>query len=380
MPFHAQLHLTPFCVGLLTSLVFGISTPGLRADGPAPAPYRQWGEEVLASMDKDFWLPTRHLYAEKAHLHQPAAPPVTFMWSAGVALSALNTAARLDPARYGERQREFIDALDVYWTNVNHIGGYDVLPAPKPNDRFYDDNAWMVLTMADAYEVTRRPRDLARAEATYRFVLSGEDDQLGGGLYWREPKRTSKNTCTNAPAIVGALRLHQLTGQPAYLADALRLYRWTCEHLQGKDGLFADNIKLAGQVLDERRYSYNSGLMIRAASLLHKATGEADYLANAQRIAHAAEARWVAGDTGALRGEGRFAHLLLEGFLALHEVDHDPRWLELQRRALLFLHDKVRDPEGHYGGQWDRAQAEPRDTVPLLDQASAARAYWAAAH
>ena len=300
------------------------------------------------------------------------------MWSAGVALSALNAAARVDPDHYRPRLRAFIDALNAYWTNANGIGGYDVLPGPKPNDRFYDDNAWIVLALAEAYEIMQRPGDLARAEATYKFVLSGEDSQLGGGIFWHEPDRTTKNTCVSAPAAVGALRLYGLTNKPAYLEDARRLYRWTCAHLQGADGLFADKVNREGQV-DQNRFSYNSGLMLRAASLLYKTTGEAAYLSDAQRIAHAAEARWVVKDTGGIRDTGRFAHLLLEGFLALHAVDHDPHWLDLDHRALFFLHSQVLDADGHYDEHWNRKTTASRAVIPLLDEASVARAYWVAA-
>ena len=353
-----------------------LSEPSVGAFSPSVC--RQWGEETLASMEKDFWLPNRNLYVEQGHLNQPPAPPVTMMWGAGVALSALDAAARIDPDHYRTRLRAFIDALNAYWTDANQIGGYDVQPGPKPNDRYYDDNAWIVLALAEAYEVMHQPGDLARAEATQRFVLSGEDDQLGGGIFWHEPKRTTKNTCVNAPAIVGALRLYQLTKRPVYLEDARRLYRWTCAHLQGADGLFADNIHLDGHV-DEKRFSYNSALMIRAASLLYAVTGEAAYLSDAQRIAHAAEARWVVSGTGGLRDTGRFAHLLLEGFFALYAVDHDPHWLDLDHHALLFLHAQVRDADGHYGDRWDQKPTTSRMVFPLLDQASAARAFWVAA-
>ncbi len=375
--FRRTLRLALPRVGLVTCLLLGLPPAGRCADVPTP-PCRQWGDETLASLDKEFWLTDRHLYVEKIQLHQPPAPPPTLMWGAGVMLSALAAAAKVDSPRYGGRLREFIDALNSYWTNANNIGGYDVWPGPKPNDRFYDDNAWMVLSLLEAYEVTNRSGDLARAEAAYRFVLSGEDAQLGGGIYWHEPHHQTKNTCVSAPATVGALRLYQFTGKPAYLEDARRLYRWTCTHLQGADGLFADKIKLEGEVVDESRFSYNSGLMIRAAAMLYQATREPEYLSNAQRIAHAAETRWVSPETGGIRDTGRFAHLLLEGFLALWRVDHDPHWITQEKRALIFLHDQVRDSEGHYGDHWDRTQTTPRDTIPLLDQASAARAYWAA--
>ena len=352
----------------------------LPAAPPAPTTLtaRQWGEETLACIDADFWLPNRRLYAETGHLNRSPAPPPVMAWGAGVQLSALAAAARVDPEKYRPRLRSFIDGFNVYWTNFNGLGGYDVQPGPKPDDRYYDDNAWIVLALADAYEVMHDSGDLARAEATQRFVLSGEDAQLGGGIYWHEPKRESKNTCVNAPAIVGALRLYQLTARPAYLEDARRLYRWTCAHLQGQDGLFADNIRLNGHV-NETRYSYNTGLMIRAASLLHRVTGEAAYLADAERIAHAAEGKWVVPETGGIRDSARFAHLLLEGFLALQDEDRDPHWLALDRNALGFVHAQVRDANGHYADHWDRPVASPLANFPLLDEASAARAFWVAA-
>ena len=60
-------------------------------------------------------------------------------------------------------------------------------------------------------------------------------------------------------------------------------------------------------------------------------------------------------------------------------MDHDPHWLDVDHRALLFLHAQVRDTNGHYGDHWDQTPAAPQTVIPLLDQASAARAYWVAA-
>ena len=82
---------------------------------------------------------------------------------------------------------------------------------------------------------------------------------------------------------------------------------------------------------------------------------------------------------GGMRDTGRFAHLLLEGFLALHDVDHNPHWVDVDRRAMFFLHTQVRDANGHYGDHWNQKPTTPRTDIPLLDQASAARAYWVAA-
>src|SRR5207248_297258 len=104
--------------------------------------------------------------------------------------------AQLEPQKYADPLGSYADALQVYWTEHKGIGGYDVLPGPKPADRYYDDNEWVVLALVEAYEATRDVKYRNRAEATFRFVLSGEDDKLGGGLYWQENKLESKNACS----------------------------------------------------------------------------------------------------------------------------------------------------------------------------------------
>jgi hypothetical protein len=346
---------------------------------PASAlPLRQWGEEALGMIARDLLLPGRDLYAEKATTGR-APTQTSFMWGAGVQLSALAAAARAEPRRYTAPLRSYADAIQVYWTDHGGIGGYDVLPAPKPTDRYYDDNVWVVLALAETFEVTRDQKYRDRAEAAFRFVMSGEDEKLEGGLYWQENTRESKNTCSNAPAIVAALRLYQLTGRAEYLATAHRLYDWTRAHLQDpEDGLFWDNIKLDGQI-DRRKYSYNTALMIRANVILYSLTSESSYLAEARRVGLAAEGRWVDPTNGGIADGGRFAHMLIESFLALDGVDSDPRWRGIADRALPFVHARVRDANGHYGSRWNRPVTTALTEFTLLDQASAARAFWVAA-
>jgi rhamnogalacturonyl hydrolase YesR len=343
---------------------------------PSEAQYRAWGQETLDAIQAELWLPKRRLYADEDEVGQPVPNKPAFMWGCGVQLSALAAAAHLDSARYEPSLRAFADTLQVYWTEYNGIGGFDVLPGPNGRDRYYDDNAWMVLAFADTFEDTGDARYLDRAERTFRFVVSGEDERLGGGIYWHEPDRTSKNTCVNAPATAGALRLYQITKKPEYLKTALRLYQWTNQHLQDTDGLFWDNIKLDGKI-EKTKWSYNSALMIRSNCLFHAVTGDKQYLDEAERIARTAESRWIRTSTGAIRDGAAFAHLLPEAFLAVYREDHDRHWTDLVGRALLFLHEKVRDSNGHYGGRW--GALETRTKFRLIDQASAARAYWVAA-
>ena len=350
----------------------------LTTDPPAPLPaprdegrqkLARRGRETLAAIEREYRIADSPLYVEQLDdSNRPA-----FCWPAGVQLSALAAAARVDDA-YEPRLRAFADALQQYRTEARGIAGLDVLPGPKPSDRYYDDNAWVVLGLIETYEVTRDARYFERAEELFRFVLSGEDDALGGGIWWRENDRNSKNTCSNAPAIVAALRLHQLTRDPSYLETAQRLYAWTNDHLQDEDGLFFDNVGRGGTV-ERTKWSYNSALMIRANALLWCVTREARYREEASRIATAAAARWVRSRDGAVTDESPFAHLLLDAFCDMSEIDAGGPWRGIASRAAEVLHDRFRDARGYFGKRFDAPPA-PGVSPRLIDQASAARVFW----
>ena len=343
---------------------------------PAAAPYKQWGLETLAQIDKDFRGGGDKLYREKFTNGKEKSGPA-FMWGCGVMLSALTTAAKIDPDKYTPKMNSYIRALDAYWQPGDGLGGYDVLPVPKGLDRYYDDNAWIVLDLIEAYKVTGAQKNLKQAEETLNFVMSGEDQELGGGLYWREHEKKSKNTCTNAPAIVALLELHQVTKNPKYFDDGLRIYRWTNSKLQQPDGLYGDNVTLDGHV-NGGRLTYNSGLMIRANVELYRITKEQRYLDEAKRIAESAMRVWFKPD-GGVDNEGKFAHLLVGGLCKLYEVDRDPKLKSAIEKALKFVHDRLKDAKGRYSAVWDKPPTGNIEEADLLSQASVARAFLEAA-
>lgn len=347
------------------------------AGAAEPPPFARWGAESLAAIHRDLWLPQAKLYAEQAPDREGVLAHPSFMWGVGIQLSALAAASAVDPEKYLAQTRDYADAIQVYWMNHDGREGFDALPGTGDLDRYYDDNAWLVLALAEVFEVTKDRRYLDRSAATFRFVTSCEDDKLGGGLYWRENHLQSKHTCTNGPAIVGALRLYQLTGDDKYLETAKRLYAWVNAHLQDADGLYWDNVRLDGSV-SRRKFSYNTALMLRANALFHRITGEARYLDETHRVAQAAEKMWVHGD-GSISDSGKFAHLLLESFLAVREEDKDPHWVDLVTRTLVYVHGNLLGQNGRYGQMWDRPSDGSRQDSMLLNQASPARAYWVAA-
>jgi uncharacterized protein YyaL (SSP411 family) len=372
------------CLGCLAALglvlLVSVSCPAQESASPGTTAdqLRTWGLEALAISDEELWLADRGLYAELRRRRQRGELQPAFMWSAGVQLTALAAAARLEPEAYRDRLLQYAESLQAYWKERDGIGGYDVLPPPNEPDRYYDDNAWIVLALVEIYEVQPDEKYLDRAENALKFVLSGEDDVLGGGVYWRERDKKSKNACSNAPTVAAALRVFQKRSDPKWRAAADRIFEWTRQNLQADDGLIWDNRKLDGE-LEEQQYSYNTALMIRACCLFYEITGERQWLEEAQRLARAAEAKWVEPETGAIKDGGSFAHMLVEALLAVYEIDGDPRWRRLVEHALVYLHDKVRDPEGRYDHSWDEPTRRRLWKFRLIDQASAARAFLVAA-
>jgi predicted alpha-1,6-mannanase (GH76 family) len=194
--------------------------------------------------------------------------------------SAANAIAKIPVNKAGVLLKlgNVIKGLENYYDSERKPEAYQALPGfAGGSDRFYDDNEWLGIDFLEAYELTHYQEYLQKAEAIFEFITSGWSYELGGGIYWCEQKKDTKNTCSNAPASIMALKLYTITGKVDYLDWGIKLYEWTLKNLQAPDGVFWDNINLEGKV-DERKYTYNSGTMMHAAALLYKITSNDKYL------------------------------------------------------------------------------------------------------
>lgn len=345
-----------------------------RVDTPSATDLETWGREALVRLREDLYLPGEGLYADSLYVGEGRSHPA-FMWGCGVLHSALNGAAASDD-KFRPWITEYVEAIRAYWNDTGPVPGFDVLPCPKPVDRYYDDNAWVAIALAETYGLKGDEEHLRLAEDTMAYVLSGEDEVLGGGIYWRESDRASKNTCSNAPAAVAAYKLFEMTGDESYRVAGDRLLDWLMPRLQDPDDhLMWDNMKLDGTI-ERTKWSYNTALTLRALHLRAELSGDEQFAREARAMADAATEHWFDPDTGALKDGACFAHLLAEALLA---VDDSGAYDEPILRALAFLHSRVRDPEGRYPERWDTPTTEPLTRVRLIDQASAVRAYYLAA-
>ncbi|MFC3198402.1 glycoside hydrolase family 76 protein [Parapedobacter deserti] len=276
-----------------------------------------------------------------------------------------------------------LPALQEYYDDSRKPAAYaSYIRSAGLSDRFYDDNIWLGIDFAELFLHTGRKQYLEKAKEIWSFVISGQDSLLEGGIYWCEQKKTSKNTCSNAPAAVLAFRMFEATNDSAYFYRGKELYEWTKRHLQDpEDGLYWDNINLQRKI-DKRKYPYNSGQMLQSATMLFRLTGDSLYLSEARRIAEAGLGYFFAdlttedGQSMRLlkRSDNWFIAVMMRGYAALYDIDGDRRYLDAFQRSLDYAWMQGRDAHGLFGKDW---KTRPRENTRkwLLDQAAMVEMY-----
>lgn len=336
-----------------------------------PNHFSDLGAETLRMIRRDYYMPSQKLYGESV-IPGKAPTQAAFNWGCGVMLSALAAGAKSDP-QFKPWLREFADQSHTYWNPAGPVPGYDVLPMPKPVDRYYDDNAWMVMALCETYEVLGDKKYLTWATEALTYVLSGEDSKLGGGIYWRELDKKSKNTCSNGPSAAACLTVYQITGDKSLLTRAEELYSWTKKNLQDPtDSLYWDAMDLNGKI-EKTKWSYNTALMIRTAANLWKETKEPRYRDDVLAMMKSSQQKWL--KNGRYQDLARFAHLLLESWLIASELVPESKIdFETIASPILDLTKSARTNNGHFPERWSVTAPEEGKEMPLINQASFARA------
>lgn len=351
-----KVSLLNMMVAAVLAAGFGCGRIDAAPDESSPSAVR--AAEVMDQIQKNFWDDRRNLYFTAIDRHDP-----DMIWGNGVMFSALVGGSRHD-MRYRPVMGRFFEAMNGYWDDKARIPGFE--PAPTSgngHDKYYDDNAWMVLTFVEAYELTREPRYSKRAVETLDFVLSGLDSEGGGGVWWHEKhKDGTKNTCSNGPAAVGCFEVakyRDLKPSAELVAKGGAIVDWTVKNLQAPNGLFSDSKNISTGAINKDQLTYNAALMLRAFLGLHLHTGKPEFLAEAKRIGKAAEGL-LDSQNGAYRDAVKWAHLMTEADLQLYRITREDYLLKRARK----------NGEVHYAA-WKKDP--PKD---LLANASIARELW----
>ncbi len=314
----------------LSAVVYLLSFAG-ATQAAEPNPYAQRAREVTEHIQKAFFDSQSGVYFKSVTVRKP-----DYVWLQSVMFSNLVAAARAEPDTYGPLLQKYFTALDGYWDAKVKIPGYEAAPTRgNGNDKYYDDNAWLVITFLEAYETNHDSRYLTRADETLQFVLSGWDEEGGGGIWWHQAhKDGTKNACSNGPAAVGCLRLARYRegdDAVALVDQARKIVAWTVSSLQADDGLFEDRKVVASGEVKHGKLTYNSALMLRALLGLYRATGKKEYLEQAQRIAKAADSL-LDRKTGVYRDAVRYAHFMVEADLELYRTTKEEYLLTRAKR------------------------------------------------
>ncbi len=308
----------------------------------------------------------------------------SYLWPYSGTFSAVNALfeATQDTIYQSLLNKKVLVGLEEYFDTRRVPEAYAsyINTAPQ-SDRFYDDNIWLGIDFTDTYLITKENKYLQKAELIWKFIESGTDNKLGGGIYWCEQKKASKNTCSNAPGSVFALKLFQATQNKTYLNKGEQLYNWTKAQLQDStDYLYFDNIALDGKI-GKAKFAYNSGQMMQSASLLYQLTGKKEYLTDAQNIAKGCHnyffMNYTPENTNAFKmikkGDVWFTAVMLRGFIELYEIDHNKIYLNSFNKSLDYAWEHARDEKGLFNTDFTGNSQDNRKW--LLTQAAMVEMY-----
>lgn len=244
----------------------------------------------------------------------------SFLWPLTALLQAANEMEALDPAK--TYIAPVMKAIDQYYADRAPSPAYQAMVLKEKIDpRFYDDNEWIAIALMDAYARTHKKQYLETSKMIYRFLLTGHDQVAGGGFYWEEGNLKGKNTCSNGPGVLVALRLYRATNDKAYLDTAISVYNWTKKNLLSPKGIYYDAIKLPSLKVDSALYTYNAGAMLQSGVILYNITQDKKYLADAVNVADGAEKYFYRN--GKLPGNYWFNAVLARGYFELYKVEQN---------------------------------------------------------
>ena len=309
----------------------------------------------------------------------------SYLWPYSGTFSAVNA---LFEATHDKKYKKLLDSrvlpgLEEYFDTQRVPNAYSSYIRTAPaSDLFYDDNVWLGIDFTDTYQMTQEQKYLDKAQLIWKFIESGTDSILGGGIYWCEQKKESKNTCSNAPGSVLALKLFKATNDSSYFEKGKKLYEWTQRNLQDSaDYLYFDNIRLDGKI-GKAKFAYNSGQMMQSAALLYQLTKNPIYLKDAQNIAKECFNYFFTDFTPATneeafrmlkKGDIWFTAVMLRGFIELYRIDKDKTYINAFNKSLSYAWDNARDEKGLFNTDLSGKSKDERKW--LLTQAAMVEMY-----
>jgi predicted alpha-1,6-mannanase (GH76 family) len=197
---------------------------------------------------------------------------------------------------------------DIYKQRMKSLlNGTRITNGNRYENDYYDDMEWLALASLRGFEATSDNDYLTAAGTLWTDIKTGLNTSQGGGIAWRKSQLDYKNTPANAPAIIFACRLYRLQGNAADLTIAKDIYTWLKATLvDASSGIVYDGINgnHDGQI-STNKFTYNQGVFIGAALELYNVTGDGAYLSDAVKTASASIVDTDISPGGLLKSEGQ---------------------------------------------------------------------------
>ena len=166
---------------LVGALVVPTEELSARTKSQASEPLFTHAVQTLEAVRQHFKTDDKSLLQEAIPV-QPNQNAYSYLWGYSAMFSS---SCALYEASGDKKWLKFVDktmmrGLDRYYDDRRKPAAYAsyVNDAPE-SDRFYDDNIWVGIDMADLYLATKNSKYLERAEEVWRFIESGTDGGTG---------------------------------------------------------------------------------------------------------------------------------------------------------------------------------------------------------
>jgi hypothetical protein len=295
----------------------------------------------------------------RSYLQEPVH--VASNWAYGQILHAVMTLAMVTGDYSGVK--EHVGALEHF----RQGDGYAPGPGPSSNqERYFDDNAWVGLALAQGHLQTKDPELLEGAKQVSDFIQTGMHPD--GGVQWVEhDPRRMRPTAANGPALELDLRLYQATGDKKYL-DRAHQFEKLLNQLRRPNGLYDDNINDTG-ARDHALYSYNQGTPIGANVLWYRITGDESKLDAAEQTATSA-IKWLKEGDNLWRQPAAFNGIFFRNLIALDAVRPNPEYRQLLSDYVERGWKEARNPETGILSEGDVGSYTSGRPGSSLDQAA----------
>ena len=315
--------------------------------------YKKEMQSLQASIEKNFYDKASgyhiiDLDSSKRDKKGDYIREYTYLWAYCALYQAANEIERISPN--ANLMEPMLKIMNDYYNQAPPKPGYtDYIMKLKPGERYYDDNQWIGITALDAYERTKKRAYFDQGKAMFDFMITGYNNVLDGGIYWKEGDLSSKNTCSNGPGALVALQMYKATKQKGYLDTAILICNWTDEKLRTPAGLYYDNIRTKDKSIGKAIFSYNTGTMLETNVYLYECTGDKKYLTTANAIADSSLTFFYGRNK--FRDGYWFNAVLLRAYQHLLIHNNDMKYIRGFKKCLDYALQNEKNKQGLFKGR-----------------------------